>query len=66
MVSTLPKYTLTYKLINWRLPVLLKHFKKHEGKDYENEDDITQCKTQYGLYLYGQITLLHEIINKEI
>jgi len=53
-------------LINWRLPVLLKHFKKHEGKDFENKADITQCKTQYGLYLYGQITLLHEIINKEI
>jgi len=66
MVSTLPRRNIYQKLEDFRLPVLLKYFKEHEGKDYENEADITQCKTQYGLYLYGQITLLHEIINKEI
>ena len=60
------KYTLRYKLEQYRLPVYLQFFKKHEGKDYDNKIGIEQVNTQYGLYLYGQITLIEEILNKEI
>tara|TARA_R100000655_G_scaffold53198_2_gene91084 strand:+ start:55 stop:255 length:201 start_codon:yes stop_codon:yes gene_type:complete len=66
MVSTLAKYTLTYKLEHWRLPAVLKYYKKHEGKDYNDKVGIEQVKTQYGLYLYGQITIIEQILNKEI
>ena len=66
MVSTLAKYTLTYKLEYWRLPAILKFYKKHEGKDYNDKVGIEQVKTQYGLYLYGQISIIEQILNKEI
>ncbi len=66
MFSVLPTINIHKNLEDFRLPALLKYFKKHEGKDFDNEIDITQCETQYGLYLYGKITLLKEIINKEI
>jgi len=66
MSSRLPQYTLRYKLEQYRLPVMLQFFKKHEGKDYDNKIGIEQVNTQYGLYLYGQITLIEEILNKEI
>ena len=66
MVSESEKYTLRYKLEKYRLPVMLQFFKKHEGKDYDNKIGIEQVNTQYGLYLYGQITLIEEILNKEI
>tara|TARA_Y100001951_G_C11080429_1_gene151017 strand:+ start:239 stop:439 length:201 start_codon:yes stop_codon:yes gene_type:complete len=66
MTSQLPQYTLRYKLEQWRLPAMLEFFKKHEGKDYDNKIGIEQVNTQYGLYLYGQITLIEEILNKEI
>ena len=66
MSSQLPQYTLRYKLEQWRLPAMLEFFKKHEGKDYDNKIGIEQVNTQYGLYLYGQITLIEEILNKEI
>ena len=66
MVSESEKYTLRYKLEQYRLPVMLQFFKKHEGKDYDDKVGIEQVKTQYGLYLYGQITLIEEILNKEI
>jgi len=66
MVSESEKYTLRYKLEQYRLPVYLQFFKKHEGKDYDNKIGIEQVNTQYGLYLYGQITLIEEILNKEI
>ena len=45
---------------------MLEFFKKHEGKDYDKKIGIEQVNTQYGLYLYGQITLIEEILNKEI
>ena len=61
MVSESEKYTLRYKL-----PVMLQFFKKHEGKDYDDKVGIEQVNTQYGLYLFGQITLIEEILNKEI
>lgn len=60
------KYTLRYKLEKYRLPVMLQFFKKHEGKDYDDKVGIEQVNTQYGLYLFGQITLIEEILNKEI
>ena len=60
------KYTLRYKLEEWRLPAILKYYKKHEGKDYNDKVGIEQVKTQYGLYLYGQITLIEQILNREI
>ena len=66
MVSESEKYTLRYKLEQYRLPVYLQFFKKHEGKDYDKKIGIEQVNTQYGLYLYGQITLIEEILNKEI
>ena len=66
MSSQLPQYTLRYKLEQWRLPAMLEFFKKHEGKDYDKKIGIEQVNTQYGLYLYGQITLIEEILNKEI
>ena len=66
MSSESEKYTLRYKLEQYRLPVYLQFFKKHEGKDYDNKIGIEQVNTQYGLYLYGQITLIEEILNKEI
>ena len=66
MSSQLPQYTLRYKLEQFRLPAMLEFFKKHEGKDYDNKIGIEQVNTQYGLYLYGQITLIEEILNKEI
>tara|TARA_R100001086_G_C11698817_1_gene220783 strand:+ start:431 stop:631 length:201 start_codon:yes stop_codon:yes gene_type:complete len=66
MVSESEKYTLRYKLEQYRLPVMLQFFKKHEGKDYDHKVGIEQVKTQYGLYLYGKITLIEEILNKEI
>ena len=66
MVSESEKYTLRYKLEQYRLPVMLQFFKKHEGKDYDDKVGIEQVKTQYGLYLFGQITLIEEILNKEI
>ena len=66
MTSRLPQYTLRYKLEQWRLPAMLEFFKKHEGKDYDKKIGIEQVNTQYGLYLYGQITLIEEILNKEI
>ena len=47
-------------------PAILKYFKKHEGKDYNDKVGIEQVKTQYGLYLYGQITLIEQILNREI
>jgi hypothetical protein len=66
MSSESQKYTLRYKLEEWRLPVILKYYKEHEGKDYNDKVGIEQVKTQYGLYLYGQITLIEEILNKQI
>ena len=66
MASKLPQYTLRYKLEQWRLPAILKFYKKHEGKYYNEKLGIEQVKTQYGLYLYGQISLIEEILNKEI
>ena len=66
MSSRLPQYTLRYKLEQYRLPAMLEFFKKHEGKDYDKKIGIEQVNTQYGLYLYGQITLIEEILNKEI
>tara|TARA_B100000424_G_scaffold162302_1_gene124303 strand:+ start:92 stop:292 length:201 start_codon:yes stop_codon:yes gene_type:complete len=66
MVSESEKYTLRYKLEQYRLPVMLQFFKKHEGKDYDHKVGIEQVNTQYGLYLFGQITLIEEILNKEI
>lgn len=66
MSSRLPQYTLRYKLEQFRLPAMLEFFKKHEGKDYDKKIGIEQVNTQYGLYLYGQITLIEEILNKEI
>ena len=66
MTSQLPQYPLRYKLEQFRLPAMLEFFKKHEGKDYDNKIGIEQVNTQYGLYLYGQITLIEEILNKEI
>tara|TARA_R100000329_G_scaffold47179_1_gene43994 strand:+ start:911 stop:1111 length:201 start_codon:yes stop_codon:yes gene_type:complete len=66
MSSQLPQYTLRYKLEQFRLPAMLEFFKKHEGKDYDKKIGIEQVNTQYGLYLYGQITLIEEILNKEI
>tara|TARA_A100001391_G_scaffold191977_1_gene165817 strand:- start:77 stop:277 length:201 start_codon:yes stop_codon:yes gene_type:complete len=66
MVSESEKYTLRYKLEKYRLPVMLQFFKKHEGKDYDDKVGIEQVNTQYGLYLFGQITLIEEILNKEI
>lgn len=66
MCSKLPQYTLRYKLEQWRLPVILKYFKEHEGKDYNDKIGIEQVKTQYGLYLYGQIVLIEDILNREI
>ena len=66
MSSESEKYTLRYKLEKYRLPVMLQFFKKHEGKDYDDKVGIEQVNTQYGLYLFGQITLIEEILNKEI
>ena len=66
MSSRLPQYTLRYKLEQFRLPAMLEFFKKHEGKDYDKKIGIEQVNTQYGLYLYGQITLIEEILDKEI
>ena len=66
MSSESQKYTLRYKLEKYRLPVMLQFFKKHEGKDYDDKVGIEQVNTQYGLYLFGQITLIEEILNKEI
>ena len=66
MSSRLPQYTLRYKLEQFRLPAMLEFFKKHEGKDYDKKIGIEQVNTRYGLYLYGQITLIEEILNKEI
>ena len=51
-----------------------KTMEKEEGiisniKDESKNNDkvgIEQVKTQYGLYLYGQITMIEQILNREI
>ena len=66
MTSRLAKKTIYHKLEDYRLPALKESFKIEEGKEYDCKNGTKQCKTRMGLFYYGQISLIEDILNREI
>ena len=66
MTSQIPKYTIYEKLEEGKLPVLIKRFEVEEKKEFDYHGNISQCNTMMGLFFYGQITLIREILDREI
>jgi|TARA_R100000329_G_scaffold147448_1_gene135100 hypothetical protein len=62
----IPKYTIYKKLEDFKLPFLIKQFQEEEKKEFDYKGNISQCKTMMGLYIYGQIRLIQQILDKEI
>ena len=66
MTTVVAKKSIYQRLEDYKLPALKESFKIAEGKEYDYKNGTLQAKTRMGLYVYGQIHLIEDILNREI
>ena len=66
MTTVVAKKSIYQRLEDYKLPALKESFKIAEGKEYDWKNGTRQCKTEMGLFYYGQISLIEDILNREI
>ena len=66
MTTVVAKKSIYQRLEDYKLPALKESFKIEEGKEYDRKNRTRHCKTKMGLFYSGQISLIEDILNREI